>query len=515
MLLLRVWIGPIKGLISARSTLNVSAVAFLCFCGCLIKPGLSQGPRPVSLSFRSRPLAIAGVLLATVGAFIPSLWFPFVFDDYVHLLFVSSESWRMLIERVLIHHPSGGDMFFRPLGDLSFELIYQWSGFDFRRWHLTGLALHASNTLLVLLLSRRICGGWLGAGAGALFFGWQAAHVEAVSWVSALYDLLATLFVLLALLEVTGKGKRYLSPAAFAALACLSKESAYCLPLLAAVSATFVPREARRTCYWKTLWVAIACALVFLYRYWYLRGIGGYRTASQGPLAVHFQWLSALQAVGLRLWAVLFIPLNWSVPLDGALRLGFVFLLAGVLGFAACASLRPRRLASVAAFTVCAALPAISLLLIGSDLAGARILYLPSVGAALLWASIAESVPHRKIAVALFSLLVLFQLTALEHNEAVWGSVARTAQQACVAAGAILRQNPQSTLFALDLPRTRNGVYFLQNAFPACVAINADVDAGRIAVGNGIPSPRKPNQEVVVWNDALGRLLLQPPQPRQ
>jgi hypothetical protein len=513
LLLLRVWIGPVKGLISARSTLNVAAVAFLCFCGCLVKPVLQQGNPPVSLSFRGRALAIAGVLLATVAAFVPSLWFPFLFDDYVHLLFVSTESWRTLIERVLIHHPTGGDMFFRPLGDLTFQLVYQWSGFDFRRWHITGLAIHTANTLLVLLLSRRMSGGWLGGCAGALFFGWQAAHVEAVSWVSALYDLVATLFVLLALLEVTGERKRYPAAAAFSALACLSKESAYCLPLLAGLSAILVAREARRISWWKTLWVATACTLVFLYRYWYLGGIGGYRTASAGSLAVHFQWLSALQAVGLRLWAVLFVPVNWSVPPDPALRLGFVFLFVGVLGFAACANLRPRRLALIGAFTTCAALPAISLLLIGSDLAGARILYLPSVGAALLWASIAASVPNRKTAVGLCSLVALFQLTALEHNEAIWGSVARTARQACVDAGAILRDDPRRTLFALDLPRTRNGVYFLQNAFPACVAINGDVDASRVAVGNSVPSPLGPNDVVVVWNDGLGRLLTQSRQP--
>jgi hypothetical protein len=92
--------------------------------------------------------------------------------------------------------------------------------------------------------------------------------------------------------------------------------------------------------------------------------------------------------------------------------------------------------------------------------------------------------------------------------------VARTARQACADAGAILRYDPQSTVFALDLPRTKNGVYFLQNGFPACVAINADVDTSRIAVGDSVPSPLKPNEEVVVWNDALGRLT-QSPQPQK
>jgi hypothetical protein len=45
------------------------------------------------------------------------------------------------------------------------------------------------------------------------------------------------------------------------------------------------------------------------------------------------------------------------------------------------------------------------------------------------------------------------------------------------------------------------------------VAINADVDVSRIAVGSSVPSPLKPHEYVVVWNDDLGRLLTQSPQP--
>jgi hypothetical protein len=150
-------------------------------------------------------------------------------------------------------------------------------------------------------------------------------------------------------------------------------------------------------------------------------------------------------------------------------------------------------------------------LLIGVDLAGARILYLPSVGVALLWASIAESVPDRGLASVFCALLLAFQFCALEHNEAVWGSVARVAREACSAAGAVLRQDPRATLFALDLPRTKDGVYFLQNGFPACVAINGGVDPSRIAVGIGLPPSLRPDEQLAFWDKTLGRLVFRKP----
>ena len=433
---------------------------------------------------------IALLAVAIAAAFVPSIRAPFLFDDYRHLLFAANETWLGLLNRVVLHHPTGGDLFFRPLGDFVFLWIYPWGHFDFHRWHVPGVALHVANTVLVMLLAKRICGGWLGGMMAGLFFGWHAAHVEAVTWVSALYDLLAALFVLLALLEIMSRRGtlwRYVGLLLYGLLACMSKESAYCLPLLAAVLVGFVPADERRLAWKKVAFLGLACFGVFVFRYWYLGGLGGYQANSGGAMAAHFQVLSTIQAMGLRLWALLFVPVNWSIAPGLVIKVAFTCMAIALVGFAWAGKLKVRRAGLIGLFVIMAALPVVTLLLIGYDLSGARVLYLPSVGAALLWAEIAESVPNRKLAGVLCALFLMFSLAALEHNQAVWVSVAEESRQACTEAGSVLRNDPKATLFGFDLPRTKNGVYFLRNAFPYCVAVNGGVEDRRITVGDRRP----------------------------
>jgi protein O-mannosyl-transferase len=65
--------------------------------------------------------------------------------------------------------------------------------------HLTNVALHALNVLLLFLLLRRLTGAvWPGALVAALF-AWHPLHVESVAWVSERKDVLSTLFLLLTL----------------------------------------------------------------------------------------------------------------------------------------------------------------------------------------------------------------------------------------------------------------------------------------------------------------------------
>ena len=91
---------------------------------------------------------------------------------------------------------------YQPLTWLSFALDYTLWGMDPAGYHLTSLALHAVNTLLVYRLVGRLI-PWAGVGprlAGALLFGLHPLRVEAVAWATARRDVLGSLFYLLTLL---------------------------------------------------------------------------------------------------------------------------------------------------------------------------------------------------------------------------------------------------------------------------------------------------------------------------
>ena len=107
---------------------------------------------------------------------------------------------------------------YQPLVWLSYAFDYQWcrallgAGLDPRGYHVTSSLLHAANAVLVYFLGiellnkiRGTAGGrpaapvlWAAAFAG-LLFGLHPLRVEPVAWITGRGDLLATLFLLLAI----------------------------------------------------------------------------------------------------------------------------------------------------------------------------------------------------------------------------------------------------------------------------------------------------------------------------
>ena len=135
--------------------------------------------------------------------------------------------------------------FFRPLIILSYVV-------DSRLWvtnslgyHLTNVALHTLNSYLVFILSARLMrrnrhdpaiSFRISVAAGLIFL-LLPSHTEAVSWISGRTDLIATLFVLLALVVYDSYQQQRHIPYLAATLvlftlALFAKESALCLPVI-------------------------------------------------------------------------------------------------------------------------------------------------------------------------------------------------------------------------------------------------------------------------------------------
>jgi len=136
-------------------------------------------------------------------------------------------------------------------------------------FHLASLAVHALAVLGVFALLRKLGQSPWPAAAGALLFGLHPVQVETVAWASGLKDLLATAFLILALLGYcrfwTDSSRRWTSYglgllALLAAL--LSKPSAVVGPFLAAIVGWLVLRKPWRQVLLSLLpWLVLA--LVF------------------------------------------------------------------------------------------------------------------------------------------------------------------------------------------------------------------------------------------------------------
>jgi hypothetical protein len=168
----------------------------------------------------------------------------------------------------------------------------------------------------------------------------------------------------------------------------------------------------------------------------------------------------------LRLWAVLFFPINWAIP-AGTL-LGFATGLYVAAWVALILTVRGSRkqLLLPLGFVLVAALPAVQQLLIGADLEKARLVYLPSAGFCLLAASVISMAAPKLGYFAGFAgfAILAFHLTALLHNLTAWESAAAKSKIVCEAVSKC--SNPASVV---GLPRSVDGVYFFANGLPECI----------------------------------------------
>jgi hypothetical protein len=226
-------------------------------------------------SRRAAVVTAALILAATLAVYWPALGAGFVGDDFMilhRLRAVESFPDALRFFR--------GEFFeyYRPLAFVSHAIDWLIAGANPRQFHLTNLLLHAASTALVFLIARALAAGLPGAAAAALLFALHPSNHEAVVWMSARFDLLATCFALAAICWMVSDapGARWGSAALFLG-GLLSKESVVALPVAAAAWAVFFRRASSRQAL-----VAVLPWLLALVAYALLRQAGGGIPAAGG-----------------------------------------------------------------------------------------------------------------------------------------------------------------------------------------------------------------------------------------
>ena len=191
--------------------------------------------RPTDHSPDGSPRGYAWFAAALTGAAaLPSLFLPFVSDDWVHLWAADNS--------VFLENPFE---FFRPLCSLSYWVDWSLWGRTPAAFHLTEILLAAIVGGCVVLTVHRFTGDRTAAGLTGVAFALHPYHVSAVSWISARSDLMSAIFVLVTLWAFERwrqSARRFPVPLLaflFYELAMLTKEAGVVVPAVLAAIALF------------------------------------------------------------------------------------------------------------------------------------------------------------------------------------------------------------------------------------------------------------------------------------
>jgi len=501
----RAWFGAITKPVSIGAPLNVEA-CFALAGFALLALTARAADRITPIRSRFDITAAASVFMIAIGAFAGTSGWYFLSDDFLILRHAQAPL-SALQMRLLMTTP-GGDGHFGPLVYVFNALCWMAAGSSLAAWHWVGYSIHAVNCVLVYALAAALGYQVRARILASALFAIHASRPEAVVWITARFDLLSTFCVLSGLLCLlrgcqaihTRRAVWFSIAILFMAAGMLMKESAFAFPLLAILLMAVRSRNPVKEIRVAVAMCAVA-AVVFIYRWTLFGGIGGYLNASGRSQFLSLTPLVVLKSLGLRLWSSVFFPINWTIPVGKLLAAvtGAYIVVLAVLFYSGATR---RRLIAGIGFTLLAALPIVSRLLIPADMEGARILYLPSVGFCLLAGSLVERIPERAAYIAMAAIL-LFHGVALRHNLGPWESASRTVRQSCQAAAACAARGTGKVV-VIGLPRKIDGAYAFANGFPECVEMQPGGEGAHVELRDQIP--RDENQAadscVFTWDSA-------------
>jgi Tfp pilus assembly protein PilF len=388
-------------------------------------------------------------VLGAVAAYAATLGYDLVWDD--NLLIQQSSSLHQWGElpRLLVSQfwwePGETSRYYRPLVTLTFFLDMQVWGLRPLGFHLTNVFAHVAVVLGVLAVARRVTGDELAAGMGALAFALQPLHTESVAFVSGRTDVLAALFLLLALLTYDRHRDRprwYLTAGSLGAylLALLAKEVAITLPAILALWDWCVRGDLRdrRAAGAAAARYAPYGGVLVLYlglRALVLRGVGDADAGAWGPPTTRL--LTTLHMAAAYAWMTIVpYPANAyrlvtpiSTPLDPRWWLSIVGLGAVIAGTAwALRRVPPVGFGALWFWITLLPSAGVNLLPLPTVLMAERFLYLPTLGYCLVLGWIASrlldplrlgraATPRLAPAVGLAVLVLAYLVLTLWRNE--------------------------------------------------------------------------------------------------
>ena len=332
------------------------------------------------MTSRARLSVLLGLLAATLATellYLPAATGGFLGNDFQYLDQAQTVPF--------FGHPwlalrNGAFDCFRPVASLLWSILYSRFGLHPLPYHLFSIGLHLLITLLLVVWVYQISDDPAAAGVAGLLFAVLPSHPEAVIWISANADLLASVFCLAAFMAYHRFSQSenwgwFGLTLVFSALAMLSKEFAFLLPLLIPIPDLARPGRKRPA---RNRWLAWGCLVGLAAVLWVVRTVlsagqfshpPGLSPLGQAP----WNWLA-------NLWTLLWprVPQGQPILAAGLWTLA----VAAMLGLGLLRNRRTPALLAPAALLLLGLVPGSVFNRVGPEAEFSRILYFPALGLA-------------------------------------------------------------------------------------------------------------------------------------
>ncbi len=345
------------------------------------------------------------LLAATLLTYLPTFQFDFVWDDTLQIMDNPRiHAWAFVpsyfTQHLWAHNPFVPSQYYRPLFLLAMRCCDSLFGNSAMGWHVVLVLTHLLTCTLVYRFIRELRGAKAALIVTAIF-ALHPVHAEAVSWISAIEELMMTAFLLgAAILARHAKQWPYAVILYFCSLLC--KETAIVGPIIlfAAMYTEFVPTLKKVLPFVATAGAYLLIRIAVL----------GHISVTQ-PRATSGWLLPTVMATYFRhlVWPVHLSPFYDIEPSKLAAACLLILLVA--LTYLAT---RGRYLALAVTLLMVPLLPLLRVGMFKADmLVQDRYLYLPSIGAAMLLGLLLEKVPGP----AILALLTLMSCGCIREEQ--------------------------------------------------------------------------------------------------
>lgn len=389
------------------------------------------------------------VFLVAIGAFLPTLSNPFIWDD---LQLITQP---LKIEDNPYNFFFGGGLYYRPLLHLSMATDYSFWRLNPMGYHITNILLHAFNSLLVFFVGFLIIKNKSSAinntnlsddrfkslltlpFISGIVFALHPIHTESVAWISGRTDMLSTFFFLLAFISYIlyvkeGTKASLFLTCVFFLFSLFSKENGIAFIIIALAYGIITKLQRRK------ITISLVCLTAVLFIYILFRQSGAIKMllADPGSKGAFFSsgvssenFLALLSGASGYYFEKLLLPFNLNLLPDMPDAIIYYFISSLPLVIGAFLYFRGRKLEAFFTFwIIITLLPSLVILFSQvSNIIGERYLYLPSVGFSILVGLVMSNITSRKLLLACIlsistvSVVVTYdRLKAWETDLALW-----------------------------------------------------------------------------------------------